>query len=219
MWRNKRYSQVRSYALIAVLAMSVSACATQTASYRTAFDSEKAISGNSQVFKASEDRVWDATLATLAKQGFTVGEASKDGGVINATRLMSDPNDHALSYEVTCTVTVVDQSSKDTAVSMAANEKTIRHQKYHDWWHLLWLIPIFPTGTEYRTVVRHEGTVTDNTFYSEFFAGVKSELKVSSASAQSGSGSVKRVTVTSSTAKAKSAGSGQLSENPPAGSK
>ena len=35
----------------------------------------------------------------------------------------------------------------------AANMTTELHKKSYTWWHLLWLIPIFPTGSEYTTVV------------------------------------------------------------------
>ena len=35
----------------------------------------------------------------------------------------------------------------------AANMTTELHEKSYTWWHLLWLIPIFPTGSEYTTVV------------------------------------------------------------------
>jgi hypothetical protein len=69
-------------------------------------------------------------------------------------------------------VTLVPTSEQITHVIAAANETTEMHKKSHDWWHLLWLIPIFPTGTEYTTVVVDRDTVHSAQLYQDFFTAV-----------------------------------------------
>ncbi len=162
-----------------VLTLALTGCATRNG-YREAFSPADTIKDSTQSFARPEPTVWPAVLTTLARQGFTVSSANEQAGVISATRLMQDPNDNDLSYHVDATVTVTAQDvsagAQKTQVSLAANEETIRHQKYHTWWHLLWLIPIFPTGTEYNTVVRRERTVSNSRFYTDFFDALREEL-------------------------------------------
>ena len=61
----------------------------------------------------------------------------------------------------------------ETQVIAAANMTTELHKKSYTWWHLLWLIPIFPTGTEYTTVVINRDTVHIPQLYHDFFTAVQ----------------------------------------------
>lgn len=151
-------------------------CASKDA-YRQAFASNEAVQGNTRTYAAPVKDVWDSSLAVLAHQGFTITLSNRQDGILNAERKMTDPNDSDLSYDITSTVTITPFEQQSSEIVMTANEQTIRYQKTHTWWHLLWLIPIFPTGTEYNTVVRHSGTVSDQKFYSAFFDGVSKELE------------------------------------------
>ena len=71
------------------------------------------------------------------------------------------------------TITLVPSSDQMTRVMMAANQTTNLHKKDYQWWHLLWIIPIFPIGTEYTTVVVDRDTVRSPQFYSDFFGSLK----------------------------------------------
>ncbi len=155
---------------------SVTGCASNDA-YRQAFTSNEAVQGNSRTYASPVTDVWNASLEVLAHQGFTVSLSNRQDGILNAERKMTDPNDSDLSYDITTTVTLTPIEKQSSQIVMTANEQTIRYQKTHTWWHLLWIIPLFPTGTEYNTVVRHSGTVSDNKFYAAFFDGVSSELE------------------------------------------
>jgi uncharacterized lipoprotein len=156
--------------------LGVSACASNNA-YQQAFSENESIKGNNRLYAAPVSETWNASLAVLSRQGFTVTLSNRQDGILNAERKMTDPNDSDLAYDITTTVTIIPSGQQSSEIVLTANEQTIRYQKYHTWWHLLWMIPIFPTGTKYNTVVRHSGTVTDNKFYSAFFDGVSSELK------------------------------------------
>jgi hypothetical protein len=63
-----------------------------------------------------------------------------------------------------------------TQVIAAANQTTEMHKKVYTWWHLLWLIPIFPTGSEYTTVVVNRDTVHNPQLYRDFFTSVKKRV-------------------------------------------
>jgi hypothetical protein len=66
--------------------------------------------------------------------------------------------------------------SDSVAVTLSASQQTILHRKWHTWWHLLWIIPLFPTGTEYQTIVTKEGNITDAAFYNDFFAALEKNI-------------------------------------------
>lgn len=158
-------------------ALAIAGCATQ-APYDAAFDPAQANPAASQVLAASPAAVWPAALAVLARQGFTATATDPAAGVISVRRLMADPDHADESYTIDATVTIAPAGrGGKTMVALAANQQTIEHQKRHDWWHLLWIVPLFPIGTEYNTVVRAESTVTDAGFYSAFFDAMKTALK------------------------------------------
>jgi hypothetical protein len=84
----------------------------------------------------------------------------------------------------------------------------ILHRATTTWWHLLWIIPIIPTGTEYQTLAIKEGNVTDPGFYTGFFnslkiAVTKHDLAVKVAAAQAAEKAAKVKAEAEAKAKAK----------------
>ncbi len=154
----------------------VSGCGSEP-SYRQAFNSSEQIQGNTESISASEDRTWAASLRVLSQQGFMVRSADKANAIILADREMTDQNDKNISYQITSTVTFVPLGQGITQVSLAANQTTELHRKEYVWWHLLWLIPLFPIGSEYNSVVTQRGTVQNPEFYAGFFGNLKVLLK------------------------------------------
>ena len=154
----------------------VSGCGSEP-SYRQAFNSSEQIQGNTESISASEDRTWAASLRVLSQQGFMVRSADKANAIILADREMTDQNDKNISYQITSTVTFVPLGQGITQVSLAANQTTELHRKEYVWWHLLWLIPLFPIGSEYNSVVTQRGTVQNPEFYAGFFDNLKVLLK------------------------------------------
>ena len=146
-------------------------------SYRQAFNASEQIQGNTESISASQDRAWAASLRVLSQQGFMVRSADKANAIILADREMTDQNDKNISYQITSTVTFVPLGQGITQVSLAANQTTELHRKEYVWWHLLWLIPLFPIGSEYNSVVTQRGTVQNPEFYAGFFDNLKVLLK------------------------------------------
>lgn len=81
--------------------------------------------------------------------------------------------DKDLSHTLSSTITLFPSGEQLTRVMVAANQTTELHKKSYTWWHLLWLIPIFPVGTEYTTVVVERDTVRSPQVYSDFFGAIK----------------------------------------------
>jgi len=123
------------------------------------------------------DVAWGSVLEVIAERGWIMQQADTKSHVILATREIRDENDKALSHSLSASVTLVSMSEQITRVIAAANETTELHKKSHDWWHLLWLIPIFPTGTEYTTVVVNRDTVHNPQLYQDFFDAVTKRCK------------------------------------------
>ena len=151
-------------------------CASEP-SYRQAFDSSQQIEGNTESIASTPEKTWIASLQVLSQQGFMVRSADKSNDVILADREMTDQNDKNVSYQITSTVTLVPLGQNITQVSLAANQTTEFHRKQYVWWHLLWLIPLFPVGSEYTSVVTHRGTVENPAFYAGFFDNLKKAVQ------------------------------------------
>lgn len=158
----------------------VAGCASEP-SYRQAFDSSQQIQGNTESLATNPDKAWVASLQVLSQQGFMVRSADRNNAVILADREMSDQNDKNVSYQITSTVTLVPLGHNITQVSLAANQTTEFHRKQYVWWHLLWLIPLFPVGSEYTSVVTHRGTVENPEFYEGFFNNLKKAVQTKTA--------------------------------------
>jgi hypothetical protein len=92
------------------------------------------------------------------------------------TKEIRNRDDKEFSHTVKGTITMVPLSEHLTRVMLSANQTTELHKKSYVWWHLLWMIPIFPTGTEYTTVVTDRDTVRSPEFYKSFFSELTKAL-------------------------------------------
>ena len=155
----------------------VAACSSATP-YNGAFRDMNGASGNGKLVSFPENEAFNASKEALVSHGFIIdaSQTSLENGLILANRKMQDASDSEVSYEITATVNLLPKDTNATFVALSANEKKIRYQKERIWWHLLWLIPIFPVGTEYHTVERPENTVTDESFYNDFFTSLDQTL-------------------------------------------
>lgn len=163
--------KIYSVALVIALTFLGFGCSTPTTQYR-AFSEGNKIKGNSDSIPASMDVTWASVLEVAAERGWLMQQADTKSHVILATREIRDEDDEDLSHTLSASVTLVPVSEQITHVIAAVNETTELHKKSHTWWHLLWLIPLFPTGTEYTTVVVSRDTVHNPQLYQDFFDAV-----------------------------------------------
>jgi hypothetical protein len=190
----------RTVALAAAIAMA-GGCATNDG-YQKAFAAESAIKGNHKTFAAPLDQAFRAVKTTLVRQGFTIESADANSGLIKAIRNFQDPADKDVSYNIIATADVT-ADDEGSIVTIAASQQTVLHREWHTWWHLLWIIPLFPTGIEYQTVVTHEGNVTDAAFYKDFFASVDSTVAANIAAARAKALKIEAAKAEAEAAKAK----------------
>lgn len=169
---NQSIFTITTLLYLGCLLLLTSGCTTPT-THGLAFSEQNKIKGNSESIPASMDVVWGSVLEVMADRGWILQQADAKSRVILANRELRDEKDKDLSHSITATVTLVPTSEQITRVIAAANMTTELHKKSYTWWHLLWLIPIFPTGTEYTTVVVNRDTVHDVQLYQDFFASVK----------------------------------------------
>jgi uncharacterized lipoprotein len=159
-------------------------CSSEPPQYEGAFSASQQVKGNAESISAPMDMAWGAILEVLSQQGFLIQQADSKSHIILANREMRSKEDKDLSHTVTATITVFPSSDQLTRVMVAANQTTELHKKSYTWWHLLWLLPIFPTGTEYTTVVVERDTVRSPQFYSYFFGAVKKSIEEKKGPAQ-----------------------------------
>ena len=165
-----------SWVPVVVSALTLPGCSTPTG-YEKAFSTTTALSGNSRSFAAPTDDVFRAVKVTLLQRGFTIEQADLQSGVVRAVRSLEDPKDPKLAYLVTATVDISGSPGGDaTMVTASANEQTVLHKDSNKYYHLLGLVPI-PTGKDYQTVVRKEGTIGNPQLYKDFFDAVEKNLK------------------------------------------
>ena len=158
--------------LFPVLCLMATACSSQP-SYEDAFSSQHQVQGSAESLPAPIDIAWASTLEVLAQQGFLVQQADSKSHIILANRELRDAKDQDMSYTVSATLTFVPMADQITRVLVAANQTTEMHKKEYRWWKLLWLIPLFPTGSDYTTVVVNRDTVRSPQFYRDFFTAAK----------------------------------------------
>ncbi len=166
--------------VFATVAAMVSGCSSVPPTYENALNLSDAVKANTAVIPAPLDTTWPHVLLILPQDGFIVQSIDDKNHVITAHREIADANNPDTSYDITTSFTLVSAAANKTEVVMAANRKTEMHYKEHTWWHLLWLIPIFPTGTEYTTVVVARDTIHSSHFYDEFFVSLKTSIQAAS---------------------------------------
>ena len=159
--------------LLLLFVVLVMGCSSEPAHYEGAFSAGQQVKGNAESISAPMDMTWGAVLEVLSQQGFLIQQADAKSRIILASREMRSKEDKDLSHTVTGTITLFPSGEQLTRVMVAANQTTELHKKSYTWWHLLWLIPIFPVGTEYTTVVVERDTVRSPQFYGDFFGAVK----------------------------------------------
>lgn len=158
---------------VLLIAFLVAGCSSDPPHYEGAFSASQQVKGNAESIAASMDMTWGAVLEVLSQQGFLIQQADSKSHIILANREMRSKEDKDLSHTLTATITVVPSGDQLSRVMVAANQTTELHKKSYTWWHLLWIIPVFPTGTEYTTVVVERDTVRSSQMYSDFFGAVK----------------------------------------------
>jgi hypothetical protein len=146
----------------------VSGCSTP-AGHQLAFSDKTALIKNNIQLELSASQALRVVKQALIHQGFTIDSVDVNAGLVKATRNFQDPEMPEQSYNVTTSIFFYETGPETTNLTVAASQQTILHRQWKTWWHLFWLIPIFPTGTEYQTVVTNEGNITDQPFYADFF--------------------------------------------------
>ncbi len=155
-----------------VTIMVITGCASNHG-YQKAFDSQHSLTQNQCSFTQTCDSIFKIVKQTFIQQGFTIESADSKSGIIKAVRNMQDKENPEISYNIHASADIMDIAGAETNLSLAASQQTILHRASTTWWHLLWILPIIPTGTEYQTLVIKEGNITDPGFYTDFFNGVK----------------------------------------------
>lgn len=158
------------YISTATVVMLIAGCASSN-DYNRAFSARVAVAGSSRTITGSPNQILLTAKQGLVKQGFAIGDVDTAVGIIKASRSLPDARDQNISYTVNTTVSVGSSGNADTSnVAVSANQQTILHRKTHTWWHLLGILPLFPTSTNYETTVTKEGDIGDPVFYSDFFS-------------------------------------------------
>jgi hypothetical protein len=181
--------KLSSFSVIPVLLvalLTLNGCAGNQQGYQKAFDSQSSLTKNQLTFSQSSDSLFKMVKQTFIQQGFIIENADQKSGIVKAVRNMEDKNDPEISYTIHVSTDITEVASTETNISLAASQQTILHRTTTTWWHLLWILPIIPTGTEYQTLVVKEGNITESGFYTDFFnslsiAVAKHELAVKAA--------------------------------------
>lgn len=147
-------------------------CATPS-SYEEAFSPTERVKGNVESIPASMEITWASSMEVLSQQGFLVQQSDAKSRIILASREMRDPKKKDYTYTVAANLTFVPLGDRTTRVMVAANQTTEFHRKEYRWWKLLWIVPLFPTGTDYTSVVVNRDTVHEPQFYNGFFVALK----------------------------------------------
>lgn len=156
-----------------VAIMALAGCANNQQGYQKAFDSQNSLTQNQCAFTQSCDGIFKIVKQTFIQQGFTIESADSKSGIVKAIRNMEDKENPEISYNIHASADISEVTGAETNVSLAASQQTILHRASTTWWHLLWILPIIPTGTEYQTLVIKEGNITEPGFYTDFFNSLK----------------------------------------------
>jgi len=201
-WKRERAALAFASApLVVILALGC----TKPVGHSAAFSGKTALTGNTRTMDLAVPQGFRAAQQVLIHQGFTIESADRNTGLIKAVRNFQDPSVPNQSYNINATTYIFEAGPASSSVTLAASQQTILHREWHTWWHLLWIIPIFPTGTEYQTVVTKEGNITDPAFYADFFTAYQStgnEMKLAEKAAADKAAAEKAAEEQASAAKA-----------------
>ncbi|MHB1287580.1 MAG: hypothetical protein ACYCYP_13710, partial [Leptospirales bacterium] len=160
-----------------VLGVAVAGCSSGPAPYSGAFDEAGAPAGAPKTFTASQKEVFQVSRWVLIRQGFSIQKNDEADGIVSGSRDIPDQNEPEKVYSINTMIAVTEGETPGTSlVTISANESSVLHEKHHTWWHLLWLIPIFPTGTVYQTIPRGSGSISDPNFYQSFYTDIGKTL-------------------------------------------
>lgn len=154
--------------------MTLTGCASSQ-QYNKAFDSQHALLQNQCSFSQPADSIFKVTKQVFVQRGFTIESADIKSGIMKAVRNMADKEDEEISYNIHASADISEITTDETQLSLAASQQTILHRSSLTWWKLLWILPLFPTGTEYQTLVIKEGNITDPVLYNDFCNAVRVE--------------------------------------------
>jgi hypothetical protein len=169
----KSVSKLLKFFLLSVI-MTLTGCAGNQ-HYNKAFDSQHALVQNQCSFSQSADNIFKVTKQVFVQRGFTIENADSKSGIMKAVRNMADKEDSEISYNIHASADISEITPDETKLSLAASQQTILHRASLTWWKLLWILPLFPTGTEYQTLVIKEGNITDPVLYNDFCNAVRVE--------------------------------------------
>ena len=159
--------------LLFVAIITLTGCAANQQGYQKAFDNQNSLTQNQSAFSQSSESIFKIVKQTFVQQGFTIENADLKSGIVKAVRNMEDKENPEISYNIHASADISEVAGAETNVSLAASQQTILHRASTTWWHLLWILPIIPTGTEYQTLVIKEGNITAPGFYIDFFNSLK----------------------------------------------
>ena len=174
--RKNRWGTLRDGVCFLAMVLVVGGCASAP-SYEGSFSENKRVQGSTETIPASVETTWGAALEVFAQQGFLVQQSNKESGTILANRHVRDENDEGTSYMLSTTLTLVPVSGQTTRAILAANQSTELYKKQYRWWKLLWMIPLFPIGSEHTTTVTNRDTIRSPQFYHDFFAAIQKSVK------------------------------------------
>lgn len=156
-----------------VAIMALTGCAGNQQGYQKAFDSQHCLTQNQCALSQSSESIFKIVKQTFVQQGFTIESADLKSGIVKAVRNMEDKENSEISYNIHASADISEVAAGETNITLAASQQTILHRATTTWWHLLWIIPVIPTGTEYQTLVIKEGNITEPGFYTDFFNSLK----------------------------------------------
>jgi hypothetical protein len=168
---------MRALAAVFIITLACLAGCSSRKAYNQVFSEQTTISGNARTFAAPPEETLRAVIGTLVQRGFNIDQTDRQIGLIKATRNLQDPNNSKLSYLLTATASVwASSNGAGSVVRLSANEQQFMHSSKHNWVPILGPLIIPMPGKTYQTTVTKEGTITDASFYNDFFAAVQQTL-------------------------------------------
>jgi hypothetical protein len=168
--------------LLMIGAACLAGCA-ETHGYNGAFADKAAISGNMHRFAADTAQTFRAVAGTLVQRGFTIEQTDGNMGLIKASRNLADPKNPKIAYHISATAYIMAApDSSGSTVVLSASQQTVLYRETHHWTGIIGPLAI-PTRKEYQSFVTGEGSITDRSFYTDFFSALEGGLLASGAGA------------------------------------
>ncbi len=170
----RKVQRIRSATVMVLLATTTLAgCATEPR-YGHLFAGKPTL-GNIHIFASSRRIVRTAALNALVARDFQV-KRERSGRIVAVNNYKTHASSEK-TYIITADINVEKVGSNKTQVAVTASQKTIVHQEWHTWWHLLFIIPIFPTSTHYKDTTTDASAITSKAFYQNLFSDINQQIK------------------------------------------